>query len=240
MAQVSEDELLARLARLEGSIHAQQAAASEASTQSKFAKMEQDLKANVDAKKAKLRQAKEDMDVDAELAANEELTQAQYKLLRFGEYRDSEASRAKAQADASASQTDDDNFARWEKKNTWFSSNPALRQEALDHHQDIISEGDIVPASRAYFNEIDRRMRAAHPELANMDGQGSGDVSSDTGGERQTSDQRARSNNERIEVPKEVVSSLLAMNIPKEEIPDLYRQARDKGLIKGTKEAARG
>ena len=50
----------------------------------------------------------------------------------------------------------------WAMKNTWFGSNRAMTNTAIEHHKDLENEG-YDTTSAEYYQEIDRRMKVDFP-----------------------------------------------------------------------------
>ena len=50
----------------------------------------------------------------------------------------------------------------WAMKNTWFGSNRAMTNTAIEHHKDLENEG-YDTTSDEYYQEIDRRMKVDFP-----------------------------------------------------------------------------
>jgi hypothetical protein len=148
--------------------------------QSYVSEFETRVKTNMEAARASLRNAIESGDVDAQVAAQEQIarlnadatklsvlksaheeqkqekqvniTPQQYKEVNtYNGYEMPEGVRTDAKAEA------------WAAKNSWFGNNSAMTYTAFDIHKKLVEEEGFDPQSDEYYSEIDKRIRLEFP-----------------------------------------------------------------------------
>jgi len=148
--------------------------------QSYVSEFETRVKTNMEAARASLRNAIESGDVDAQVAAQEQIarlnadstrlsvlksaheeqksqkevniTPQQYKEgYAYNGYELPEGVRTDAKAEA------------WAAKNSWFGNNSAMTYTAFDIHKKLVEEEGFDPQSDEYYSEIDKRIRLEFP-----------------------------------------------------------------------------
>lgn len=117
----------------------------------------------------KLKEAKEAYDVDAEIAAIEELSDAKAEVLAAKNIRPPalqdpvEDVKTRPSADSPAV---DPKTKAWTARNKWFGAagKEDVTAFALGLHKQLVESG-VEPATDEYFERIDARMQAKFPEL---------------------------------------------------------------------------
>lgn len=121
----------------------------------------------VEAAKAKLKQAYESGDVDLITAAQDALTDAKLKVREYERYKPSlqeqespvqttpEQTRQPSQVDPKA--------LAWQKENTWFGTDEEMTALALGLHEKVVKSG-VDPRSDEYYDKINSTMRKRFPE----------------------------------------------------------------------------
>lgn len=111
-------------------------------------------------------------DPDQILEAQDQISEAQYKLQKAREYVPSlqrEESVVQTAPEIPASRPDPKMMA-WQERNQWFGRDPEMTSLALGLHQKLVSEyGEAYPSTDEYWNKVDITMRRRFPEY--FDGQ---------------------------------------------------------------------
>jgi len=123
----------------------------------------------LDAQKAKLAQAREAGDTNAEVDISKEIARLGYEEAKLSEIasrpRKEEAptetpsypqyQQPEPQADPKAEE--------WAAKNRWFGTDKAMTYTAFDLHKTLVDEEGYDPKSDEYYAEIDKRLRVEFP-----------------------------------------------------------------------------
>ena len=132
---------------------------------------ESNLKSLLDAQKAKLAQAREAGDVNAEVDIQKEISRLGYEEVRLKEL-SAAAETVPAQKEQEIpsyqpQQTQikepDEKAEAWASNNRWFGTDKAMTYTAFDVHKTLVDEEGYDPKSDEYYAEIDRRMRVEFP-----------------------------------------------------------------------------
>ena len=132
---------------------------------------EGNLKSLLDAQKAKLIQAREAGDVNAEVDIQKEISRLGYEEVRLKEL-SAAAETVPAQKEQEIpsyqpQQTQikepDEKAEAWASNNRWFGTDKAMTYTAFDVHKTLVDEEGYDPKSNEYYAEIDRRMRVEFP-----------------------------------------------------------------------------
>jgi len=132
---------------------------------------ESNLKSLLDAQKAKLAQAREAGDVNAEVDIQKEISRLGYEEVRLKEL-SAAAETVPAQKEQEIpsyqpQQTQikepDERAEAWASNNRWFGTDRAMTYTAFDVHKTLVDEEGYDPKSDEYYAEIDRRMRVEFP-----------------------------------------------------------------------------
>jgi len=132
---------------------------------------ESNLKSLLDAQKAKLMQAREAGDVNAEVDIQKEISRLGYEEVRLKELSAAaETVPAQKEQEIPSYQTQqtqikepDARAEAWASKNRWFGTDRAMTYTAFDVHKTLVDEEGYDPKSDEYYAEIDRRMRVEFP-----------------------------------------------------------------------------
>ena len=116
--------------------------------------------------KAKYKEAYESGDADKVLEAQEELTNARFKVEKVKNFKpaplqDEETS---VQTQSTAPQASYDEKAEaWRQDNAWFGTDEEMTAFALGLHQKLVKSG-VDPRSDEYYERINSRMRQVFPD----------------------------------------------------------------------------
>jgi hypothetical protein len=128
-----------------------------------------DLKLVLAAAKLALKNAIESQNVEAQIAAQEQLANITVESSRLNalKARELEKSQVKEvnitpQRQMNNVQTDP-KAEDWAAKNTWFGNDSAMTYTAFDIHKKLVEEEGYDPKSEEYYEEIDKRIRLDFP-----------------------------------------------------------------------------
>jgi hypothetical protein len=127
----------------------------------------------LDAQKAKLAQAREAGDVNAEVDIQKEISRLGYEEVRLQELSQI-AEEQKALKEETVTPTYqprqpepvrevDPKAESWASNNRWFGTDKAMTYTAFDLHKTLVDEEGYDPKSDEYYVEIDKRMRVEFP-----------------------------------------------------------------------------
>lgn len=127
----------------------------------------------LDAQKAKLTQAREAGDVNAEVDIQKEISRLGYEEVRLQELSQI-AEEQKALKEETVTPTYqprqpepvrevDPKAESWASNNRWFGTDKAMTYTAFDLHKTLVDEEGYDPKSDEYYVEIDKRMRVEFP-----------------------------------------------------------------------------
>jgi hypothetical protein len=124
------------------------------------------------ASKQKLKEAYEAGDADAIADAQEEMTDAKFKLRDYQSYKPSlqtQETRVESNQQAQAPrQVVDPKAETWRQKNTWFGVDEEMTALALGLHEKLVKEG-IDTSSDAYYSRLNSTIRKRFPEYYDGD-----------------------------------------------------------------------
>jgi hypothetical protein len=119
------------------------------------------------ASKQKLKEAYEAGDADAIADAQEEMTDAKFKLRDYQSYKPSlqtqETGVESNQQAQAPRQVVDPKAETWRQKNTWFGVDEEMTALALGLHEKLVKEG-IDTSSDAYYSRLNSTIRKRFPE----------------------------------------------------------------------------
>jgi hypothetical protein len=129
------------------------------------------LKSLLDAQKAKLIQAREAGDVNAEVDIQKEISRLGYEEVRLQELSaQAESIPAKKEQEIPSYQLQqapikepDAKAETWASNNRWFGTDKAMTYTAFDLHKTLVDEEGYDPKSNEYYAEIDKRIRLEFP-----------------------------------------------------------------------------
>ena len=134
------------------------------------------VKAETEDAKKKLKEAMDAGDIDAQVAANQDLARLAIETER---HKATEAKRARPQAAEGGQQVQqpqpryappprqappppDPKAEDWAEKNEWFGKDEPMTLTSFSIHRKLVEKG-IDPASDEYYNEIDKQMKDNFP-----------------------------------------------------------------------------
>jgi len=138
------------------------------------------VKSNLEAAKIKLKTAIDAQDVDAQIAAQTEISSLtmdaarvnQVKLARPQKTQEEPVQQPVPQQQGyanpsqlkQAAQEMDPKAEAWASKNTWFGTDNAMTYTAFDIHKKLTEEEGYDPSSEEYYQEVDKRIRLEFPQ----------------------------------------------------------------------------
>jgi len=137
-------------------------------------KFEKNINTGLEAAERELAAAIESQDAKAQIAANKRIAELSFenaKIKQAKQNRQEQVTKEPAkpvesgnteQTQYDSVPTPDPRAEEWASKNTWFGSNRAMTNTAIEHHKDLEREG-YDTRSEEYYQEIDRRMKVDFP-----------------------------------------------------------------------------
>ena len=125
----------------------------------------------LDAQKAKLAQARESGDTNAEVDISKEIARLGYEEAKLAEM----SNRPQTQVEETPVETPnytqyqqpeikaDPKAEEWAAQNRWFGTDKAMTYTAFDLHRTLVDEEGYDPKSDEYYTEIDKRIRLEFP-----------------------------------------------------------------------------
>lgn len=125
----------------------------------------------LEAQKARLAQAREASDINAEVEIQKEISRLGYEEARLSEFsanaeREPEQKQEFTQPIQTQQQpepTPDPKAEEWASRNRWFGTDKAMTYTAFDLHKTLVDEEGYDPKSDEYYVEIDKRLRVEFP-----------------------------------------------------------------------------
>ena len=122
------------------------------------------------AAKLALKNAIESQNVEAQIAAQEQLANLTVENARLNAMKIEDAEVAKEkevrvtpQQQQQPQQQADPRAEEWASKNTWFGNDTAMTYTAFDIHKKLVEEEGYDPKSEEYYEEVDSRIRVEFP-----------------------------------------------------------------------------
>jgi len=133
--------------------------------------LEHRVTAGLDAAKAKLANAREAGDINAEVDAQKQIAQlgveeSRLTALKERQSQDKEKVVKTPSLQDAVRQTTpapDPRAEAWAEKNEWFGKDSAMTYTAFDYHKKLTENEGFDPNSEEYYTEIDKRMRLDFP-----------------------------------------------------------------------------
>jgi hypothetical protein len=137
-------------------------------------KFEKNITTGLESAERELAAAIENQDAKAQIAANKRIAELTFENARLQQVKQSreQVKDEKPVSNFESGQiqqtlsddipTPDPKAEAWASKNTWFGSNRAMTNTAIEHHKDLENEG-YDTRSDEYYQEIDKRMRIDFP-----------------------------------------------------------------------------
>ena len=114
----------------------------------------------------KLKEAQENYDTDAIIAAQEELAEAKFNVERLKNYRPAPLQERKEevynQTTTPQAPPPDPKAMSWQQQNQWFGQDDEMTSLALAVHKKLVESG-VDPRSDEYDERVDARMREVFP-----------------------------------------------------------------------------
>ena len=114
----------------------------------------------------KLKEAQENYDTDAIIAAQEELAEAKFNMERLKNYRPAPLQEQKEevynQTTTPQAPPPDPKAMSWQQQNQWFGQDDEMTSLALAVHKKLVESG-VDPRSDEYYERVDARMREVFP-----------------------------------------------------------------------------
>jgi len=139
--------------------------------------IEASIKSGLEAAAAKLKIARENNDLGAEVEAQKEISRLGYKeeQLSVQKNKIEENKNIKPVEPTQSINTLngfelpknvplDGKAEEWASKNSWFGTNSAMTYTAFDLHKKLTEEEGFDPQSEEYYSEIDKRIRVEFPQ----------------------------------------------------------------------------
>ena len=130
---------------------------------------ESQLNSNLEAAKSIYRQAIENSDVDAQIAAQESISKAYAELNQISNQRtalenySTQAEQSQVSQPQQQTPKYDPKAVDWAAKNNWFGKDQIMTTAALSIDQELKDEG-YDPSDDDFYEEIDNRLRSRYPQ----------------------------------------------------------------------------
>ena len=136
--------------------------------------MESRITSGLEAAKGKLKQAREDGSIEAEIDAQKEIAKLGYEEARLADMKvNQEAEKKKIelnnkqptsiQQERTQTPKPDARATEWAEQNAWFCKDNAMTYTAFDLHKKMVEEEGYDPQSEDYYGELDRRIKLEFP-----------------------------------------------------------------------------
>ena len=136
--------------------------------------MESRITSGLEAAKGKLKQAREDGSIEAEIDAQKEIAKLGYEEARLADMKvNQEAEKKKIelnnkqttniQQERPQTPKPDARATEWAEQNAWFGKDNAMTYTAFDLHKKMVEEEGYDPQSEDYYGELDRRIKLEFP-----------------------------------------------------------------------------
>jgi hypothetical protein len=129
------------------------------------------VKTGLAAAKLALKNAIESQDVEAQIAAQQQLAALTMDEARVNSIKVANENRPKAQErevnitpqQRAPQQQSDPKAEEWASRNTWFGNDSAMTYTAFDIHKTLVEKEGFDPQSNEYYTEVDKRIRLEFP-----------------------------------------------------------------------------
>lgn len=141
-----------------------------------LSEFESRVKTNMAAAKVALKSAIESQDVEAQIAAQEQLANLTVESARMNamkvaaEEQKNQVQEPQKQVNINPQQNAvpndlpaDPKAEAWASKNAWFGNDSAMTYTAFDIHKKLVEEEGFDPKSDEYYGEVDKRIRLEFP-----------------------------------------------------------------------------
>ena len=124
------------------------------------------VKTSMAAAKLALKNAIESQDVEAQIAAQQQLAALTLDEARLNNIKVANENKPKAeekQVNINPQQQSDPRAEEWASRNTWFGNDSAMTYTAFDIHKKLVEQEGYDPKSDEYYAEVDKRIRVEFP-----------------------------------------------------------------------------
>ena len=129
------------------------------------------VKTGLAAAKLALKNAIESQDVEAQIAAQQQLAALTMDEARVNSIKVANENKPKAQErevnitpqQRTPQQQSDPKAEEWASRNTWFGNDSAMTYTAFDIHKTLVEKEGFDPQSNEYYTEVDKRIRLEFP-----------------------------------------------------------------------------
>ena len=131
--------------------------------------LESRVTSGIEAAKAKLAQAREAGDINAEAEAQKDIAKLGFEETRLAALKDRQSQdketvvKTPSLNQTVAPQKPDPKAESWAEKNDWFGKDSAMTYTAFDLHKKLTEQEGFDPNTDEYYVEIDKRMRLDFP-----------------------------------------------------------------------------
>jgi len=155
--------------------------------QSYVSEFENRVTTNMEAARASLRNAIESGDVDAQVAAQEQIARLNADATKLSVLKQAHEEQQQNQKQVNITPQQykevntyngreipndipiDAKAESWAAKNSWFGNDSAMTYTAFDIHKKLVEEEGFDPQSNEYYSEIDKRIRLEFPNKFDRD-----------------------------------------------------------------------
>ena len=125
------------------------------------------VKTNLAAAKLALKTAIESQDIEAQVAAQEQIANLTMDAARLASMKNREEE-PKKEVNINTQRTDrkpatDPKAEEWAANNSWFGNDSAMTYTAFDIHKKLVEEEGYDPKTDEYYTEVDKRIRLEFP-----------------------------------------------------------------------------
>jgi hypothetical protein len=127
------------------------------------------VKTNLAAAKLALKTAIESQDVEAQVAAQEQIANLTMDAARLTSMKNREEPIREKQVNITPQRSNtqqavtDPRAEEWAAKNSWFGNDSAMTYTAFDIHKKLVEEEGYDPKTNEYYTEVDKRIRLEFP-----------------------------------------------------------------------------
>jgi hypothetical protein len=133
--------------------------------------MENRIKSSKEAAVAKLARAREDGNLELEVAAQTEISKLGYEEARLADIKSRQETQTETVSNVAPVQNNqqetvepiDPKAQSWAQKNTWFNTDRVMKSAAITIHEQLTEDEGYDPRSDEYYAEIDKRIRLEFP-----------------------------------------------------------------------------
>ena len=127
------------------------------------------VKTNLAAAKLALKNAIESQNVEAQVAAQEQIANLTVDAARLSSMKNREESKKEKEVNITPQRSNtqpaatDPRAEEWAAKNSWFGNDSAMTYTAFDIHKKLVEEEGFDPKTDEYYTEVDKRIRLEFP-----------------------------------------------------------------------------